>query len=93
MSFRGCCPPLALPRTHLGGEIIGIDPKTGQFVQAAAGPPAHIVEYPYYAKAGIGRTGLGSMGNTLAWVGIGAVAILSLYFVGKEFMEQARQGR
>lgn len=51
----GCCPPLALPRRSLGGEIIGFDEKTGQFVPASAGVGAsRIVEYPYYAKAGVG---------------------------------------
>lgn len=54
--ISGCCPPLALPRSSLGGEIIGFDEKTGQFVQASAGVGAtRIVEYPYYASAGMGQ--------------------------------------
>ena len=89
MSVRGCCPPLARPRTHLGGEIIGFDPKTGQFVQAAAGLP-RIVRYPYYASAGIGRgPGLGSTVSTAMWIGIGLLAVVSFVTLAKEIKATA----
>lgn len=80
MSIQGCCPPLALPRAHLGSEIIGFDPKTKQFVQAAAGqPPARVVKYPYYASAGVG-----SVGTNVMWGVIAVVAVASLYAVYAE---------
>lgn len=87
MSVRGCCPPLARPRTHLGSEIIGFDPKTGQFVQAAAGLP-RITQYPYFASAGVGSSpALGSALATTLWIGIGVLAVVSLATVFKELKE------
>lgn len=84
MRLHGCCPPLAMPRTHLGGEIIGFDPKTGQFVQAAAGPPpARVVPYPYYASAG-----MGSISPPVLWGGLALIAAASLLVFGKELREQ-----
>lgn len=88
--MRGCCPPLALPRTHLGGEIIGFDPSTGQFVQAAAGTPARIVDYPYYAAAGR----LGSLGDVTAnilWGAMAVVLVVSLVVTFKEGKEALSQ--
>lgn len=83
MPLRGCCPPLARPRTHLGGEIIGFNEKTGQFVQAAAGAPAaRVGPYPFYASAGVG-----SVGTNLMWGGIALLAVVSLAFFAKEFQE------
>lgn len=71
--ISGCCPPLALPRRSLGGEIIGFDEKTGQFVQASAGIGAtRIVDYPYYASAGVGRIEL-----TQAWTGAALVGLMT----------------
>lgn len=91
MTMHGCCPPLATPRTHLGGshlggEIIGFDPKTGQFVQAAAGaPPARVVRYPYYAAAG-GTKGLGDVTANLMWGGIALLFVVALTVTIKDQM-------
>lgn len=81
MPVEGCCPPLALPRTHLGGEIIGFEPRTGQFVQAAAGAaPATVGPYPYYAKAG-----LGSVTSNVLW---GVIVVLVVASVAVAVQEQ-----
>lgn len=86
MKLQGCCPPLALPRTQLGGEIIGFDPSTGQFVQAAAGaPPIPVVEYPYYASAG---TGMGAVAPKVLWGGLALLVVASFVVFGKEIKEQ-----
>lgn len=86
MALRGCCPPLALPRAQLGGEIIGFNERTGQFVQAAAGrvPPTRVTRYPYYASAGLRGTAANAM-----WVGLGALAIVSLYVTFASMKEAA----
>ena len=83
MMLQGCCPPLALPRTHLGGEIIGFEPKTGQFVQAAAGgPPARVSRYPYSASAGLGSTV-----STLLWGGMALVLVAAIVVAVQEQRE------
>lgn len=84
MPIQGCCPPLAMPRTHLGGEIIGFEPRTGQFVQAAAGagPPARVVPYPYYASAG-----LGNVTANLLWGGMALLLVAAIVVAVKEQRE------
>lgn len=86
MAMRGCCPPLALPRTHLGGEIIGFEPSTGQFVQASAGTPASVVRYPYYAAAGrLG--GLGDVTANILWGAMALVLVVGLVVTFQEGKE------
>jgi len=87
--ISGCCPPLALPRRSLGGEIIGFDEKTGQFVQASAGFGAtRIVEYPYYASAGVGGVG-GAMGTALLVTAVAGVGLLLGLVLGRDMGYQS----
>lgn len=82
--ISGCCPPLALPRRSLGGEIIGFDEKTGQFVQASAGVGAtRIVEYPYYASAGVGQLQVTQVYLSAAVIGLlASIAFATGFIVG-----------
>lgn len=81
----GCCPPLALPRRSLGGEIIGFDEKTGQFVQASAGVGAtRVVRYPYYASAGMGSVSDVALGGLALTTALG-LAFLFGVLVGQSW--------